>query len=236
MTSLKPKELSHSLILQENLDPVVGLSYVAEVLAESDLEMEPQYECKLCGNFGSSNGLSWSHVMGKEHRQRFLEKKSGRQRSWKHALSGELLREVRKYAENNLQLSKLIQTTKSDAKYPWPPGKAPWAKERGGSGINPYSQERVAIADVNREMRSQRKNSPSIPARPPLQLPCPDNVAPPSTATEANQMMELGLKMLERVITSKKSGVTENEAAVFSEALNSILRSGRAGQCGGGGA
>ena len=223
MASFNRKELFHSLIVQENRDPVVGLSYVTEVLAESDLEMEPQYECKLCGNFGSSNGM-FSHVMGKEHRQRFLEKKCGRQRSWKKASSGELLREVNKFAENNHQLSKLIQTTKSDAKYPWPPGKAPWAKERGGSGINPYSQGRLATADVNREMRSQRKNAPSIPARPPIQLPCPDSVAPPSTAEEADQMMELGLKMLERVITSKKSGVTENEAAVFSQALTSILR------------
>ena len=31
-------------------EPVVGLAFIQEWIAVSDAEMEPYYECKLCGN------------------------------------------------------------------------------------------------------------------------------------------------------------------------------------------
>ena len=40
------------------------------MLTESDPEMEPHYECKLCGNVGTSNSM-FSHLMGYKHRQAF---------------------------------------------------------------------------------------------------------------------------------------------------------------------
>ena len=62
--------------LQERIrksdDPVVGLRHVKEFLAESDPEMEPHYECRLCGNKGTSNSM-FSHIMGGRHRQLFAE-------------------------------------------------------------------------------------------------------------------------------------------------------------------
>ena len=36
--------------IKETRDPVVGLDYVKEFIAVSDPEMEPHYECELCGS------------------------------------------------------------------------------------------------------------------------------------------------------------------------------------------
>eukprot|EP00090_Calanus_glacialis_P003783 TRINITY_DN12812_c0_g2_i1.p1 TRINITY_DN12812_c0_g2~~TRINITY_DN12812_c0_g2_i1.p1 ORF type:complete len:130 (+),score=56.08 TRINITY_DN12812_c0_g2_i1:514-903(+) len=42
------------------------------------------------------------------------------------------------WSENQTKLSNMISTIWSDAEYPWPAGKAPWAREMGGDGIPPY--------------------------------------------------------------------------------------------------
>ena len=53
--------------LQERIkttqEPVVGLRHVQEFLTESDPEMEPHYQCGLCGSQGTSNSM-FSHLMG----------------------------------------------------------------------------------------------------------------------------------------------------------------------------
>ena len=36
--------------IKETRDPVVGLDFVQEYIAVSDPEMEPHYECELCGS------------------------------------------------------------------------------------------------------------------------------------------------------------------------------------------
>ena len=36
--------------IKETKEPVVGLDYVQEYIAVSDPEMEPHYECELCGS------------------------------------------------------------------------------------------------------------------------------------------------------------------------------------------
>ena len=58
-------------------EPVVGLKYVKEYLTKSDPQMEPHYECELCGNKGTSNSM-FSHLMGHKHRKEFAEKKGFR--------------------------------------------------------------------------------------------------------------------------------------------------------------
>ena len=59
--------------IKETMDPVVGLGYITEFIPLSDAEMEPHYECVLCGSQGQSNGM-FSHIMGQKHRQLFIEK------------------------------------------------------------------------------------------------------------------------------------------------------------------
>ena len=39
--------------IKETRDPVVGLDFIQEYIAVSDPEMEPHYECDLCGNQAS---------------------------------------------------------------------------------------------------------------------------------------------------------------------------------------
>ena len=62
--------------LQERIkttqEPVVGLKHVQEFLTESDPEMEPHYQCGLCGSQGTSNSM-FSHLMGGKHRQKTAE-------------------------------------------------------------------------------------------------------------------------------------------------------------------
>ena len=48
-----------------------------------------------------------------------------------------LLQMVSRNSENQANLSRLIITIRSDSRYPWPTGKAPWSKERGGTGEPP---------------------------------------------------------------------------------------------------
>ena len=36
--------------IKETKDPVVGLEFIQEYIAVSDPEMEPYYECELCGS------------------------------------------------------------------------------------------------------------------------------------------------------------------------------------------
>ena len=63
----------HEKVL-EAMDPVVGLKYITEFLSSSDQEMEPYYQCELCGNHGQANGMM-SHVLGTKHREKFMETK-----------------------------------------------------------------------------------------------------------------------------------------------------------------
>merc|ERR1719341_275610 len=110
--------------IRETLDPVVGLRFVKEFIAVSDPEMEPHYECELCGSMGQSNGM-FSHLMGHKHRQLFVEKMS--YNHYSHSTSqADLLRAARRMSENSEKLSDLIKTIRSDEDYPWPPSKAPW--------------------------------------------------------------------------------------------------------------
>ena len=71
-------------------EPVVGLDFITELLPESDpevlyvlsamknvktqievssinVQMEPQYTCRLCGKTGPANGM-FTHLMGGTHR------------------------------------------------------------------------------------------------------------------------------------------------------------------------
>merc|ERR1712129_316745 len=73
---------------------------------------------------------------GQKHRQLFIEKSSNNY-NMGNLSQADLLGAARKFSENDQKLGDLILTRHSDEEYPWPPAKAPWARERGGSGIPP---------------------------------------------------------------------------------------------------
>ena len=60
--------------LRESRESIVGLEYISEVIAVSNAEVEPYYECTSCGTQGEANGM-YNHLVGKNHRERFIEKK-----------------------------------------------------------------------------------------------------------------------------------------------------------------
>ena len=72
-SSKKKVPVSLEKKVRESVDPVVGLAYIKEFFPISDSEMEPFYECTLCGNQGQANG-TLSHLVGGRHRRSVAEK------------------------------------------------------------------------------------------------------------------------------------------------------------------
>ena len=61
--------------LRESREAVVGLDNIIEIIACSDPEVEPYYECLLCERSNMEANGMFTHLVGKKHRQRFIEKK-----------------------------------------------------------------------------------------------------------------------------------------------------------------
>lgn len=209
--------------LQERIrgsdDPVVGLHYIKEFLAESDPEMEPHYECGLCGNKGTSNSM-FSHIMGGRHRQLFAER-IGHRGTFSQM---DLLRLARDNNENNSRMSGLMETIKSDIEYPaWPAGKAPWAVERGGSGLPPPEFRASSTSSSTRSGVGSDSMSGGTGARI-WKLPLDYK---PQTGEEAEKMISVGRKLLETVVMSEYSGLTRAEKDMIIGNLGEIFERGR---------
>ena len=121
--------------LLEVKQPIVGLKFITEIRAISDIEAEPFYECKLCNNQGEAHGMV-NHVVGRNHREKFLTQKYRKDySSWGTTALQEYVDTDR---ENDLLATSSVYTTvHSDELYPWNNGKAPWCIERGGTGHEP---------------------------------------------------------------------------------------------------
>ena len=116
--------------------PVVGLNFIKEYIACSNSEMEPHYECDLCGTQGQANCM-FQHLVGARHRQAAVDDFYNNDPEKISLTQAELLRFAEDYNENDDRISERITTKYSDDEYPWPAGMEPWLIERGGSGIIP---------------------------------------------------------------------------------------------------
>ena len=209
--------------LQERIrvsdDPVVGLRYIKEFLSESDPEMEPHYECRLCGNKGTSNSM-FSHIMGGKHRQLFAERIGHR-----GTISQmDLLRLARDNNENNSRMSGLMETIRSDVEYPaWPAGKAPWAVEKGGSGVLPFE---VRSSSTSSSTRSGAR-SDSMSGRTGARIGKLHPDYQPQTGEEAEKMISVGRKLLETVVMSEYVGLTRAEKDMIIGNLGEIFERGK---------
>ena len=123
-----------------------------------------------------------------------------------------MLRAVRPYSENNRRLNDLITTKISDQEYPWPPGKAPWAAEWGGSGVPPVVREGGSCSAE----KKQAGNGGS-------KFPTPDSIRPPSSVEEAIRMLEVGRRITELVMGFNGAGVSETDVRVIAVIMDSIL-------------
>jgi len=206
--------------IKETMDPVIGLRHVKEYIAVSDAEMEPHYECGMCGNQGQANGM-FSHIMGHKHRQKFVDIKYGENNPQFINLSQkELLKEAMKYNENVGKISDLIRTRRSDEEYPWPPGKAPWSVEKGGTGIAPdnarenWGKNRIVKTEIEMEeeemerkpfKRNSRDISPEEVGRCEQRssgLPSPNSLRKPKNSQEKQRYLHLASEMFRMLLDS----------------------------------
>ena len=120
--------------LRECSDPIVGLKYIAETIPCSSNEMEPYYECYLCGTQGEANGM-YNHLVGRGHREKVLQRAYPNNQAYFEMPRDVLVKEVKRLADT--EDCKEMNTAHSDELYPWPAGKSPWSVEKGGSGFVP---------------------------------------------------------------------------------------------------
>ena len=138
----------------------------------------------------------------------------------------ELLRKAKKHSENNhLQLSSLIKTRRSDEDYPWPPGKAPWVVERGGSGIPPDgARDNFGKNNHGAQQTLHEEKLPSvIRSEVVAKLPAPGNVQPPKSREEADKMLEVARRVVSMVMEFNGSGVSERDGRVIQTTLGAMM-------------
>ena len=112
--------------------------------------------------------------------------------------------------------------------YPWPPGKAPWAVERGGTGIPPdgarenwgknkhYRLEEdvkpVVVGRVFAEGKQKRGGLPSV-----------ESLKAPKNEEEAIKLIQLGEKMLTLSLEFSGSRLNHNEKSILGTCLTAIV-------------
>ena len=123
-------------------------------------------------------------------------------------------------------MSNLMETIRSDIEYPaWPAGKAPWALERGGSGLPPLGAIARSSSSSSSTRSSARSDSMLGGFRARIGRPPTDYQ--PQTDEEAEKMMSVGRKLLETAVRSDYSGLTRAEQNMILENLEQILERGR---------
>lgn len=214
-------------------EPVVGLDFVQEWIAVSDPEMEPHYECSLCGSKGIANGM-FSHIMGYKHRQMFIEEiyKESNLAEVLDLSQSQLLDYARKHAENGDNLNEKIKTRRSDEEYPWPAGKAPWSIERGGTGIPPdrarenwgkndeYFEEKLSVGNGRERKRERAGRSEEVSRR--SCLPSVSSLRRPMEQEEALQMLSLAEKLIEYSLDFLEPKISPQEHSVLKLTTSSI--------------
>merc|ERR1719452_455831 len=140
---------------------------------------------------------------------------------------GDLLKYARKHNENGDDLGKRIRSRRSDEEYPWPPGKAPWAVERGGSGIPPdgardnygKNSHGAQAGPVGRLSKSNAFDERVSVAK----LPAPGMVKPPQSREEAERMLDMARKLVSMAGECDVSGVRERDGRVIQSTLEAVM-------------
>ena len=135
-----------------------------------------------------------------------------------------MLRAAKRMSENNEKLSDLIKTIRSDEDYPWPPSKAPWAVEKGGTGIPPCgARENFG----NNKFKPATTPTPQSPreAEPSgeVKLPALSNLRTPSNNEEAHKMIEVGRRLVSMAMGFSGSGMGDRDVGVIQAAMDSVL-------------
>lgn len=195
-------------LIEESTSPVVALHYVEELLPESHGTnwAEPRYSCTLCGITGPSQNI-YSHLIGSRHRLKYFVMRFGADPS---SLSKvDMMSMAKELEEKEGRRTHLIRTIRSDAKYPWPAGKAPWSIEQGGSGVPPpgsgdiiYNSQTICL-DAENDL-----------AQPVFSVPTPMEGAP----------LEVHLKHVIQSLTESSVNSSEDAELAFQASKKLIQR------------
>ena len=125
-----------------------------------------------------------------------------------------MMRRVKLFAENKMKLANKIKTVQCDASYPWPAGKAPWSLEMGGHGIPPQAKHSLPSSRV-------RARAASVTSTPEPLLPAPGSFQKPRNAEEAQKMLDLARRMMEKVadFAKKEHKISAQETVVIKQAI-----------------
>ena len=175
--------------LAETRKGFVGLEMVREINPCSIRDMEPYYDCKLCNYFKGYAPAMLSHVLSPAHSELYLRYKG----LWDDIATVEDLVENNKENEN----LHTIQIVHSDELYPWPPGKAPWCNERGGTGILPSSlqSEATYATDIKRNFDDKEEPLVTFNVR---------KLPPLKSAKVADAYMEAAMQILDKAVSFHK--------------------------------
>jgi len=174
--------------IRESTEPVIGLESVYEYIAESNDEVEPVYQCKLCGNKGIANAML-AHVVGRKHRQNVLQSRDPHN----VALITLALGELRDYAcdnRENDQAENLIETIRSDETFPWNVENNPYSLENGGTNVPPVG------AIKNFGISKPSDFQPNFDIRRNELLPHPSEITTPTTPEEKEGLIQLYAQLM----------------------------------------
>ena len=114
--------------------------------------------------------------------------------------------------------------------YPWPPGKAPWALERGGTGIPPDGARENWGKNKQYGKGSEEDSKPVVVGRVFAEnknrgggLPSVDSLKAPKNEEDAIKMIQLGEKMLSMGLEFSGSRLNQNERSVLGTCLTAIV-------------
>ena len=131
---------------------------------------------------------------------------------------------TRDFSQNHQQLSRLIRTIQSDTAYPWPAGKNPRGRERGGSGEMEVEDRGGATGGRKRRREdSQERKGFGVEVEVMVKLPHPDAVERPRSRQEAEEMMEMGRRLFDLVMGSEFPRLDQRQKQNISSRMEKIL-------------
>ena len=176
----------------------------------------------VCGNKGISNSML-SHLIGRNHKMKVAIKMDPKNSN----MSGSALDRFAVRSSQNDQTSRLIRTIQSDTAYPWPAGKNPRGRERGGSGEMELEDRGGATGGRKRgREESQERKGFGWGAEVMVKLPHPDAVEKPRTREEAEEMIEMGRRLFDLVMGSEFPRLDQRQKENHSRVMEKSLSHG----------
>ena len=130
---------------------------------------------------------------------------------------------ARDFNENGSRMTELLETITSDTQYPaWPAGKAPWAVERGGSGVLPPEARASSSSSSTKSSSRLRTDLYSSGSKAKIGRLSSDFY--PQTEDEVQEMKSVGRKMMEMALRSEHSGLSRDQQDLLLGNIKKILQ------------